>query len=76
VITFLPRLVARVVDVRYRPGVGTVYATVDRAGRRVVTIHLVDADRPDERLPVPGPLVRGLDGCWSPAEVRALLAGA
>jgi hypothetical protein len=66
----------RPVDIRYRPGVGTVRATVDRDGHRLVTVHLVDAERPDEQLPVPAELVGALDGCMSAAAVRAVLAGA
>jgi hypothetical protein len=76
-IRLLERFLAHQVDIRYRPGVGTAYAWIDRETcRRVVEVHLVDAARPDERLRVPPHLVRELDGCWSPADIRALLAGA
>lgn len=70
------RLLTRVVDIRSRPGVGTVRATVNpRTGCREVTVHLIDADTPDEELPVPAHLVPLLNDCWSPAAVRAVLAG-
>jgi hypothetical protein len=64
----------RPADIRYRPGVGTVTSTVTPTGR-YVTVHLVDAARPDEQLPVPDAVLPLLDDCWSPAAVRALLAG-
>jgi hypothetical protein len=73
----LERFLAHQVDIRHRPGVGTAYAHIDRAtSRRIVEVHLVDAVRPDERLLVPAHLVSALDNCWSPGQIRALLAGA
>jgi hypothetical protein len=73
----MARLTTRLVDVRYRPGVGTVRATVNRRTNvREVQVHLVDAERPDEWLLVPAQLVRLLDGCTSCEQVRALLASA
>jgi hypothetical protein len=75
VTALLTRLTTRVVDIRHRPGVGTVYAHVNAlTGVREVTVHLVDAVRPDERLRVPADRVRLLDDCWTAAAARALIS--
>jgi hypothetical protein len=77
VTALLTRLTTRLVDIRHRPGLGTVYSRVNRVtGAREVLVRLADQHQDDALVLVPADRVRLLDGCWSAAEVRALLAGA